>query len=84
MSVKSACTCGRTWTGAAEAHCRICHGHFSGATAFDVHKPAYTGCADPATLRRGGMKLLIEREGPFGITWTYNPELPGRGHAGRW
>lgn len=83
MSAQASCTCGRTWTGYQEAHCTVCHVHFSGVSAFDAHRPSYTGCGDPATLRRGGMNLMVEKKSPHGVTWTYNPELPGRGHKGR-
>jgi hypothetical protein len=78
VSAKASCLCGRKWTGLSEAHCTVCHEHFSGVSAFDAHRPGnIKGCVDPATLRRGKVSLLEERKGPFGITWAYNQALRG-------
>ena len=31
--------CGRKWSGTNQAHCGICHEHFSTVKNFDAHKP---------------------------------------------
>lgn len=77
MSAKASCLCGRQWTGMTEAHCTVCHEHFSGVSAFDAHHPSVHGCDDPATLSRGSVPLFEEKKGPYGVTWAYNQELRG-------
>lgn len=65
------CSCGRHWTGMSQAHCGICHAHFSTVANFDRHKPSYNGCGNPAEVRnRKGETILKLVEGPFGGTWT--------------
>lgn len=48
----AACACGRRWTALREAHCPVCHRHFSTARWFDAHRKGMgrTGCLDPATI----------------------------------
>ncbi|HET6914880.1 MAG TPA: hypothetical protein VFH56_02205 [Acidimicrobiales bacterium] len=71
------CTCGREWTGLAQAHCSICHVHFSTVANFDRHKPSYAGCLDPAEItNRKGEALLRPDVGRFGITWVGASERP--------
>lgn len=78
------CGCGRAWQGLAEAHCRICHRHFSTVANFDRHRPSYDGCGDPAELRdKAGRTLLKAAEGPRGTTWVGAREYGGPRRAAR-
>lgn len=75
------CRCGRTWTGLNQAHCSICHRHFSSPANFDRHRPSYDGCLDPAGIqRRNGDPVLKAVSGPLGITWTGAGEYVGPGN----
>lgn len=71
MAATTCTDCGRTWTGYNQAHCRLCHAHFSTVSHFDRHQPSYDGCKNPAELtNKHGVAVLYAHEGPFGITWT--------------
>lgn len=54
------CGCGRAWKSLTEAHCRICHAHFTTVSAFDKHQPTRGGCPDPAALRDGRGNPVLE------------------------
>ncbi len=64
------CTkCGRTWTGVTQAHCTVCHEHFSTVKNFDAHRVARPPrkCASPATqlrTKRDGTKVPILKSVP--------------------
>jgi len=65
------CNCGRQWKGLNQAHCTVCHEHFSTVRNFDLHKPSYNGCLHPAEVtNRAGLPLLKPSEGPYGVTWV--------------
>ena len=71
------CKCGRQWTGQAQAHCTVCHAHFSTVANFDRHKPSYSGCLDPGEVRnRKGEPLLKPSANRFGVTWVGVGEHP--------
>ncbi|SNS54676.1 hypothetical protein SAMN04488107_2960 [Geodermatophilus saharensis] len=67
------CSCGRLWTGLAQAHCPTCHEHFSSASLFDRHRPRGV-CVQPATARRAnGEPLFRASQNRYGTTWvTYD------------
>jgi hypothetical protein len=73
----ASCSCGRTWTGLAQAHCSVCHAHFSTVANFDRHKPSYDGCLDPATIRnrKTGQLVLKPSDNRFGRTWVGEGEF---------
>lgn len=73
------CNCGRTWTGLSQAHCTICHEHFSTVANFDRHKPSRSGCMNPSTIvnRRTGKPVLKLSPGPLGGTWVGYGEYVG-------
>lgn len=75
----ASCKCGRRWSGLGQAHCSICHRHFSTVTNFDRHKPSYDGCLDPAAItnRRTGNPVLKLSSGPLGGTWVGFGEYVG-------
>lgn len=74
----ASCTCGRTWTGFNQAHCSICHAHFSSVANFDRHKPSYDGCLDPATVtKRTGEPALRASRNQLGVTWVGADEYAG-------
>lgn len=71
----TSCHCGRQWTGLGQAHCTVCHEHFSSVENFDRHGPSYRGCGDPRTLtrvRKDGREVPVLKasEGPNGVTWV--------------
>lgn len=75
------CRCGRTWTGLNQAHCAICHRHFSSVAHFDRHRPSYDGCLDPAAiLKRSGEPVFKLSAGPLGHTWVGAGEYAGPGN----
>lgn len=76
---KARCGCGREWDGANQAHCTVCHRHFSTVANFDRHRPSYDGCLDPAHIvnARTGQPVLKASEGPFGTTWVGAGEFVG-------
>lgn len=75
-------TCGRRWTALGEAHCTVCHRHFTSYAPFDLH--LHTGSdgatiehRDPTTLRtRAGQARLVLVERRSGPTWTTAGERP--------
>jgi hypothetical protein len=73
------CGCGREWDGLNQAHCTLCHQHFSTPANFDAHQPSYSGCADPATITdRTGRTRLKPVTGPYGVTWIAAKERPAQ------
>ncbi len=61
-SFTAACRCGRTWTGTTQAHCTVCHEHFSTVKNFDAHGVARhpRKCPHPSTkirTKRDGTKV---------------------------
>ena len=78
----ASCTCGRKWTGLAQAHCTVCHRHFSTVANFDRHRPGTKGCQDPASLtKRNGEAAFKASEGPYGTTWMDSRERVDSGNA---
>lgn len=75
----ASCKCGRTWTGLSQAHCPLCHAHFSTVANFDRHRPSYDGCLDPAAIvsRKTGRSILKPSTGPLGTTWVGAGEYAG-------
>jgi hypothetical protein len=77
--------CERTWQGLAEAHCTVCHAHFTTVTAFDLHRVGPTDtrhCEDPATLTTAaGVPRLSGSLRATGIIWGY--PSGGDGHLSR-
>jgi hypothetical protein len=58
--------CGRRWAARSEAHCAVCHRHFTSPTAFDLHLSTSRDGEtvthrDPATLldRHGRPRLVL-------------------------
>jgi hypothetical protein len=71
------CSCGREWASAREAHCRVCHAHFSTAENFDRHKPDRHGCPDPGSHRDSLRRPVLKRiQRPGGYTWVRYDERP--------
>lgn len=65
------CHCGREWVSLVQAHCSVCHEHFSTVDNFDRHVPSYKGCKDPAKIKkRSGEPYFKAVESRFGITWA--------------
>lgn len=54
MSNVWSCPCGRKWTGTVQAHCTVCHAHFSTVKNFDAHGAVAPPrrCPDPSTRTR--------------------------------
>jgi len=79
------CSCGRQWASLTEAHCRICHAHFSTPENFDKHKPDRRGCPDPGSHRDGqGRPVLKAVERRSGIvTWVGYSDRPAPQWAAR-
>lgn len=69
------CDCGRQWTGLREAHCSVCHRHFSTPRNFDAHRQyaskktrEHVICVDPLTVTLDGgypMKIVDTVWGPI-------------------
>lgn len=59
----ASCDCGRRWTGTAEAHCPVCHAHFSTVSNFDRHRPVLGPCDAPEDAG------LVAHTGPHGVTY---------------
>jgi hypothetical protein len=73
----ASCNCGREWTGLAQAHCTVCHAHFSTVGNFDAHRPSYNGCLDPgAIVNRRGEPVLKSVVNRFGVTWVGAGDRP--------
>lgn len=71
------CNCGRHWSGLSQAHCTVCHEHFSSVAGFDRHRT--TGrCVPPSNVtRRDGRPHFKADHNRFGTTWV---EDDPRGH----
>lgn len=70
------CNCGRNWTGLAQAHCTVCHEHFSTVGNFDKHRGTGT-CQHPADVAtRRGEPVLKPVSNRFGVTWVGFGEHP--------
>lgn len=75
------CSCGREWTGLQQAHCTVCHRHFSTVENFDIHGVKRSGCPHPATkvrTRRDGttvprLKEVTSASGPLWVSWSPEP-----------
>lgn len=70
------CGCGRQWTGTTQAHCTVCHEHFSTVKNFDAHGVARhpRKCPDPSTrtrTRRDGRVVPVLRaiDSRYGRLW---------------
>ena len=48
--------CDRRWTGLKEAHCSVCHEHFSSPYTFDAHRDRGR-CKQPGRVKIGDRKL---------------------------
>lgn len=77
------CSCGREWTGLAQAHCPSCHAHFGSVIGFDRHR--VTGrCVDPAGITaRTGRRVFRIADGPLGGTWVLANDRIHPQHAKR-
>jgi hypothetical protein len=79
----ASCSCGRTWTGLAQAHCPTCHRHFGSVAGFDRHRPS-GHCQDPAPMTtRAGRRIFRIAEGPLGGTWVLDSDRIHPQHAKR-
>lgn len=81
MTTPWTCSCGRKWSGLAQAHCTVCHEHFSTVANFDIHGPRRAGCPHPSTQTRQKQDgTVVPRlkavEGSFGVTWVGWTEDP--------
>ncbi len=77
-------SCSREWTGTVQAHCTICHEHFSTVANFDTHRPGprrkdgTPTCGKPAELtrqKRDGtvvpmLKPVSTVHGPLWVSWS--------------
>jgi hypothetical protein len=64
-----------------QAHCCVCHEHFSTPANFDKHGPRRRGCPHPSKAthkKKDGtvVPLLKPVEGVFGVTWVSWSEDP--------
>jgi hypothetical protein len=76
---RARCGCGREWAGLNQAHCTLCHAHFSTVAHFDAHQPSYNGCLEPGDLTdRNGQPRLKPVDGPYGTTWVQAKERPAQ------
>ncbi len=67
--------CGRQWSGTVQAHCTVCHEHFSTVNNFDKHEPNRRGCKKPAEMTRkklDGTVVPVFKgvEERYGVTWV--------------
>jgi hypothetical protein len=75
--VIASCRCGRRWTGLAQAHCTVCHRHFSTDGAADRHRKQ-ASCMDPLlVLRRDGSPVFALRCDAYGATFRLATPLGG-------
>ncbi len=77
-------SCSREWTGTVQAHCTICHEHFSTVANFDTHRPGprrkdgTPSCGKPADItrrKRDGsvvpmLKSVSTVHGPLWVSWS--------------
>lgn len=84
MPIIATCQCGRSWSGNNQAHCRMCHEHFSTVKNFDAHRPGprkrdgSPTCGTPATItrtKRDGTVVPVLRsvkyaDGPTWVSYT--------------
>lgn len=74
--------CGRRWTALGEAHCAVCHRHFTTYRAFDLHLSVsrdgeQVTHRDPAMMiDRYDQPRLVLVERRFGPTWAWPGERP--------
>jgi hypothetical protein len=75
--------CTRQWTAPSQAHCTVCHEHFSSVSAADLHlRPHDDGerveHLDPAVIvkRRTGEPLLKLDQDRFGAIWRRSGDRP--------
>lgn len=65
--------CGRQWNALGEVHCTVCHEHFAGYEAFDLHLRGWTGGPHPAPGAQRRPKvdrpLLARSTTPLGAIW---------------
>lgn len=87
MPIIATCSCGRSWSGVNQAHCRNCHAHFSTVKNFDAHQPGARKkdgtptCGKPAVITRQKkdgtvvpvLKLVQYADGPTWVSWTDDP-----------
>ena len=82
-------TCGRRWTSPREAHCAVCHRHFTSYAPFDIHlltsrDGETVEHREPATVTtRDGRAKLVQVERSSGPTWATAGERPAYWQAGR-
>ena len=70
------CNCGREWAGLNQAHCTVCHEHFSTVNNFDKHRRTGT-CQYPGTVTdRNGDPVLKPSANRFGVIWIGAGEHP--------
>lgn len=84
MPIIATCQCGRTWSGINQAHCSICHAHFSTVKNFDAHRPGprrkdgTPSCGVPAEITRVKkdgtvvpvLKVVEYADGPTWVSWS--------------
>jgi hypothetical protein len=65
--------CHRSWSGIAEAHCMVCHEHFSAPTVYDKHRKG-TACMSPAAMAeavtKAGNTVFMQVGRKDGLVWS--------------
>jgi hypothetical protein len=75
--------CCRTWTAPKQAHCRVCHQHFTTSSAFNAHLKNHeegerVEHVDPGTLRsKDGSHRFVRRFDRFGEIWGWADQAHG-------
>lgn len=73
----ASCRCGRQWTGLREAHCTVCHRHFSTPRNFDYHRQATenaTVCLDPTEVSVEGGHAMRAKDTVWGPLYVLDKE----------
>lgn len=69
----ASCLCGRQWAGLREAHCSVCHRHFSTPRNFDYHRSSGS-CADPLTVSVSGGHAMRVKDTVWGPIYVLDKE----------
>jgi hypothetical protein len=75
MTSTWSCSCGRQWSGLTQAHCSVCHEHFSRVANFDKHGVRRGGCPHPSKAKhrkKDGtvVPLLKPVDTIYGVMWV--------------
>lgn len=66
--------CERFWTGTVQAHCTVCHQHFSTANVFDMHRRGRgddRDCVYPGDVTNAaGVPRMRQVQSKHGMTWV--------------